>query len=70
MSGEKANLNSFWSGRWSSIWQVAVESGSATISGDIKVKLKLRGKNCDYLLAGVFILCRAMLFAIRMLSMN
>ena len=35
--GEKKNLRNFWSGKWTSVWNVVLSSGSATISGDVKV---------------------------------
>ncbi len=37
ISGEKANLRNFWSGKWTSIWTLDISEGSTTLSGDIKV---------------------------------
>lgn len=37
LTGEKANLRNFWSGKWTSTWIINVTGASATISGDIKV---------------------------------
>jgi len=37
ISGEKANLSSFWSGRWASVWTLVLGSNSLTISGEAKV---------------------------------
>jgi capping protein (actin filament) muscle Z-line, alpha len=34
---EKPNLRNFWSGKWTSSWVVAVNGGSASVSGEIKV---------------------------------
>lgn len=37
VTGEKTSLKNFWSGRWTSTWNLAVSGSSASISGDIKV---------------------------------
>ena len=37
VTGEKTSLKNFWSGRWTSTWNLVVSGSSATISGDIKV---------------------------------
>lgn len=38
ISGEKVNLRSFWSGRWTSTWAVAKTSASTvTLTGEIKI---------------------------------
>lgn len=37
ISGEKANLRNFWSGRWASWWTITVEGGKAKIEGEIKI---------------------------------
>lgn len=37
VAGEKVNLKNFWSGRWNSVWNIQVSSGSFSIGGDIKV---------------------------------
>eukprot|EP01039_Chlorochromonas_danica_P004217 gene4219-4634_t len=38
VSGEKVNLRSFWSGRWTSTWAVAKTSANAvTLTGEIKI---------------------------------
>lgn len=38
ITGEKANLRNFWSGKWTSVWTVSTTDSGATLSGDIKVK--------------------------------
>lgn len=38
LTGEKTSLKNFWSGRWTSTWNLTVSGSSCTISGDIKVK--------------------------------
>lgn len=35
---EKPNLRNFWSGKWTSSWVVSVDGGSASVSGEIKVR--------------------------------
>mmetsp|Transcript_39467 Transcript_39467/g.68396 ORF Transcript_39467/g.68396 Transcript_39467/m.68396 type:complete len:288 (-) Transcript_39467:106-969(-) len=37
VTGEKTSLKNFWSGRWTSTWNLVVSGSSATISGDIKL---------------------------------
>jgi capping protein alpha len=37
ITGERPNLRNFWSGKWNSMWTIAVAGGSATITGEIKV---------------------------------
>mmetsp|Transcript_18657 Transcript_18657/g.31083 ORF Transcript_18657/g.31083 Transcript_18657/m.31083 type:complete len:288 (+) Transcript_18657:52-915(+) len=37
VSGERPNLRNFWSGKWTSNWNVALAPGQATVSGSIKV---------------------------------
>mmetsp|Transcript_9104 Transcript_9104/g.13703 ORF Transcript_9104/g.13703 Transcript_9104/m.13703 type:complete len:287 (-) Transcript_9104:116-976(-) len=37
VSGERPNLRNFWSGKWTSSWNITFSPGQATISGDIKV---------------------------------
>lgn len=39
VTGEKTSLKNFWSGRWTSTWNMAVSGSTASISGDIKVTL-------------------------------
>ena len=42
ISGEKTSLKNFWSGKWSSAWQVSFDDESiASISGDIKVHIHI-----------------------------
>jgi hypothetical protein len=39
ITGEKVNLKNFWSGKWTSNWNLTIDGsgGSATLSGDIKI---------------------------------
>lgn len=39
ISGEKTNLRNFWSGRWTSSWNLSINDGSAELTGDLKVNL-------------------------------
>jgi len=41
VTGEKTSLKNFWSGRWTSTWNIAVSGSTASISGDIKVSFLL-----------------------------
>lgn len=36
---EKPNLRNFWSGKWTSVWTVAIDGSSASVNGHIKVQL-------------------------------
>ena len=37
IAGEKINLKTFWSGRWTSTWALTVTGSTVSVSGDIKV---------------------------------
>jgi capping protein alpha len=37
ITGEKANLRNFWSGKWTSTWTISTDESGAHVSGDIKV---------------------------------
>jgi len=37
ITGEKNNLKNFWSGKWNSIWTVALNGSTASVSGEIKL---------------------------------
>lgn len=37
VAGEKPNLRNFWSGKWTSNWQINVTKGQATVTGEVKI---------------------------------
>jgi len=37
VSGEKANLRNFWSGRWASWWTITIAGGKANVEGEVKI---------------------------------
>ena len=37
ITGEKSNLRNFWSGKWSSTWELTSSGGSTTLKGEIKI---------------------------------
>ena len=37
LTGEKANLKNFWSGKWNSVWTISVNAGEAEVAGEIKI---------------------------------
>jgi len=37
ITGERINLKNFWSGKWTSNWNVTINDGNATITGDTKI---------------------------------
>jgi len=37
VAGERPNLRNFWSGKWSSTWNITFSGRDATVDGDIKV---------------------------------
>lgn len=39
ISGEKTNLRNFWSGRWTSSWNLSLNDGSAELTGDLKLHI-------------------------------
>ena len=45
---EKPNLRNFWSGKWTSVWTIAINGSNATISGDIKVRFSIKQYNYGF----------------------
>ena len=37
ISGEKPNLRNFWSGKWTSSWNISCSGGQATVTGEVKI---------------------------------
>lgn len=37
IAGEKPNLRNFWSGKWTSTWNITCSGGQASITGEIKI---------------------------------
>jgi capping protein (actin filament) muscle Z-line, alpha len=37
VAGEKPNLRNFWSGKWTSTWNISTAGGQATVTGEIKI---------------------------------
>eukprot|EP01031_Cornospumella_fuschlensis_P027282 gene27282-32954_t len=37
VTGERASLKNFWSGRWTSVWTLSVNEGGCTLAGELKI---------------------------------